>query len=402
MTGLVRLATAMTVLRRRPFRPGTMLLFATVCMLLASCAQQLPRNPLAELEPLQFEDRLITLDEVAGLGPSPDLLAIDDEMRDFVARYADLPRERQRLMSLHRAVRGPGTLGIEYDPEAEGSAREVFSRGSANCLSYATLFIALAREAGLDANYQWLKVRPQWTLQGERVMLSLHVNVIVSVGREDKFMVDIDPLPSREITGTRALRDSDATALYHANIAMYALSEGRVEESWLHSARALQLSPEMALLWVNIGAVYRAAGQHRTAEAYYLRALEIDPWNDSAMNNLVVLYALEGRDSEQAYWNEKVEKYRDANPYYHAWLGDQAADDQDWPRAISYYTKAIALHPQDSRLLYAMGLAYQAMDDAEQASGYIRLAIEHATLRSDIDAYQLRLKVVEQALLTDG
>jgi Flp pilus assembly protein TadD len=356
-------------------------------LLLSACAgtSSTPIS-IATLAPLQLEGREVTVNDVSRQIKTPDLLSLDDGMRAFVHRYATGPRRsRQRLMTLHRAIRGSATLGIEYDPAAEGSAIEVFNRGSANCLSYATLFIALAREAGLKANYQWLKVRPQWTMEGERIMLRVHVNALVSVGSQDQFMVDIDPLATRNIAGSSILEDSDAQALYHANIAMYALAEDAIEKAWLNSVRAVQLSPTMSSLWVNLGAVYRYAGQHGEAEAMYVYALDLDPGNESAMNNLVVLYSLEGQ----------VEFYRQSNPYYYAWLGDLAVDEQDWPAALGFYKKAVKLLPEDSRLLYSLGVAYAEVDMPDIAKVFIQQAIEHAKLRSDIEAYQIRLQGLE-------
>ena len=85
---------------------------------------------------------------------TPDLLELDDNRRAFVERYTgDVSGERARLMTLHRAIKGSATLGVRYDPDADGTARDAFHRGTANCLSYASLFVALAREAGLDAGY---------------------------------------------------------------------------------------------------------------------------------------------------------------------------------------------------------------------------------------------------------
>jgi Flp pilus assembly protein TadD len=366
-------------------------------ILLSACAgpSVAPRS-VAALAPLQLEGREVSVAEVSEQINTPDLLAVDEEMRAFVKGYATgSRRSRQRLMNLHRAVRGSATLGIDYDAAAEGSAEEVFHRGTANCLSYATLFVALAREAGLKANYQWLKVRPQWTIEGERVMRRVHVNALVNTGSHDRFMVDIDPLPTSDIAGSRVLEDSDATALYHANIAMYALADERTEAAWLHSVRALQLSPKMPQLWVNLGAVYRYAGQHGEAEAMYRHALELDPGNEPAMNNLVVLYAIEGREQERALWATKVQRYREHNPYYHAWLGDRAADAQDWPAALGFYKKAVKLLPEDSRMLYSLGVAYGEVDRPAIASGLIQQAIEHATLRSDIETYKLHLQDLE-------
>lgn len=350
------------------------------------------------LPPLQLPDSLVQVSEVAAQVTTPNLLALDDEMRDFVRRYvAGVPRGRSRLWSLHRAIRG-ASLGISYDPAAEGSAQDVFYRGTANCLSYATLFVALAREAGLKAHYQWLHERPQWTLQGERVMVRLHVNTLVRADHQGHYMVDIDPLPTRDIAGSTVLHDSDAQALYHANIAMYLLADKHTRDAWLHSVRALQLSPSMAQLWVNLGVIYRHAGQHQQAQRSYQRALQLDPGNHSAMNNLMVLYKIEGRDELGAYWEERVRRHRDTNPYYYAWLADSAAQEGDWRAARDNYARALELLPADSRLLYSLGLAHVELEEPEKAAKFIAEALERATLRSDIDAYRSRLHALQEAL----
>jgi len=369
--------------------------------LLACSGNPTGSRSVRDLAPLQLEGKSVAVAEVAARAPTPDLLAIDSAMREFVQLYTGGVRNsRQRLMMLHRAVGGAGTLDLQYDPLAEGSARGVFHRGSANCLSYANLFIALAREAGLDAGYQWLEVRPQWTRMGERVMVRLHVNVLVDLGRGGQYMVDIDPLPSRDIADTRQISDTDAQALYHSNIAMDALASEELELAWLQAVRALQLSPNTPHLWVNLGAVYRLAGQHREAESSYLYALQLAPRDRSAMNNLVVLYGIEGRQEDRDYWEVRVAQYRDANPYYHAWLGDQAAETGDWRQALQHYQAARNLLPQDSRLLYTTGLIHYRMQDLAGASSYLRRAIKTATLRSDIERYQLQLDEVEQRQLT--
>jgi len=393
--------------RRYPLRsvlPGRcwrIMFVVTLGAALLACSS-LTENPrsVSELAPLQLQGRAVTVAEVAARAPTPDLLAIDQEMRDFVALYTGGVRNsRQRLTMLHRAIIGAATLDLQYDPVAEGTAIEVFHRGSANCLSYANLFVALAREAGLDAGYQWLEMRPQWTRLGERVMVRLHVNVMVKVNSREHYMVDIDPLPSRDIAGSQAISDTEAQALYHSNIAMEALAAEQLEQAWLNAVRALQLSPGTAHLWVNLGAIYRFAGQHREAESSYLYALQLDPWDRSAMNNLVVLYGIEGRAQDRDYWQVQVAHYRDENPYYHAWLGDQAAEAQDWQAALRHYEEALALLPEDSRLLYAAGISHYQLDELADASTYIKRAIKTANLRSDIEAYQLQLDAVRRKQL---
>ena len=368
---------------------------------LAACSFA-PRHQrsAADLAPLHLPQQTLSVAAVAQQVETPDLLATDEAMRDFVALYTDGVRnEKQRLNMLHRAIVGRGSLGMEYDPLADGDARDVFHRGSANCLSYASLFVALAREANLNASYQWLEMRPQWTRLGERVMVRLHVNVSVKLRNGDEYMVDIDPLPSRDIAGSRKITDREAQALYHSNIAMEALAQEDVAAAWLQTVRALQFSPKTPHLWTNLGAIYRAAGQHAEAESSYLYALQLDPWDRSAMNNLVVLYALEGREAEGRDWQRRVAIYRDANPYYHAWLGDQAAEQDNWSLALSQYERALELLPDDSSLLYATGMIHYQLDELQQASGYLQRAIATATLRSDIDSYELQLEEVQREML---
>lgn len=366
--------------------------------LLSACSSLPGTGQLSGLAPLQLPKGQLTLAEAEAL-ETPGLLATNAEMREFVARYtADATGRRQRLVSLHRAVSGAATLGIDYDPFAEGTALTVFYDGAANCLSYANLFVALAREAGLDARYQWVEVRPQWTRMGERIAVRLHVNTVVHLNRSDRYMVDIDPLPSRDIAGSREISDADAEALYHNNIAMDALADENLEQAWLHGAKALQLSPDLALLWTNIGATYRRAGQHRDAESAYLYALELDSGERSAMNNLMVLYQLEQREEEQAYWAGRVERHRAGNPYYHTWLGDQAGEEGDWRAALGHYQDAVELQPEDADLHFTVALIYQQLGQPRAAQRYVEQAIERASLGSERERYKIKLGELQRAI----
>jgi transglutaminase-like putative cysteine protease len=180
-----------------------------VCALaLAGCAA-LPELAFdkAALPPLELDGQLYLPEDVTTDLTPRQLLATTEEMREFVALHTRGNNySRTRLMSLHWAVKSPGMLGMRYDPFAEGNARQAFERGTANCLSYAHMFIALAREAGLDARYQWMEVRPEWHRMGERVAVRLHVNVLVRMRDGSEYTVDIDPLSRTEVAGTRACR----------------------------------------------------------------------------------------------------------------------------------------------------------------------------------------------------
>ena len=116
---------------------------------------------------------------------TPELLALDEDMRAFVDQYVTcqpgLPAPAPRKPCTAACAARP-FIGIDYDPSADGTAAEAFHsefRGKGRCLTYAHLFIAMARHAGLDARYLSVSLRPEWSRHGEQVALRKHVNVVV-------------------------------------------------------------------------------------------------------------------------------------------------------------------------------------------------------------------------------
>lgn len=330
--------------------------------------------------------------------PAPDLLELDDAMRRFLVHYA--PRDahpQRRLSSLHEAIRGPGTLGLQYDPFADGSARDVFHRGTANCLGYANLFVALAREAGLDARYQWLEVRPQWSHLGDRVARGLHVNVLVRLPDGNRYMVDIDPLQPGDVAGSHLLQDHEAAALHYNNLAVEAMEAGEMGLAWQQSVRALHLAPDMAQLWVNLGVLYRHSGREDIAEEAWLRALELDARERSAMNNLVLLYQRQGREAERQRWATALLRHRDSSPWYHAALGQRAGVEDDWQAALEHYQRALKLLPDDSQLLKETALVELRLGNNRRAEALLQRALAAASLDRDVRALEGKLRVLQQA-----
>ncbi len=388
----VRLRTAVLTGRKWP-------VWLALCLLLTGCATSSPRPDVVAIPPLDTPAGPVTAKAARAEVTLPPLLELSPEMIAFVDRYTgEINSRRARLTALHSAVTGPSVLALEYRTDADGTAAQAFDKAAANCLSFAHLFVALARQSGLKASYQLMEVRPQWTRLGERVALRLHINVVVDLPRGERYMVDIDPLERWEISGSDQLSDTEAAALHLNNLGMAALGGNQLQLAYAHLAQAVDLAPERSELWANLGAIYRQNNQLEAAETSYLRSLDLDPGSRTAMNNLVVLYGLMGRQDEREDWMRRVARHRERNPYYHAHLGDTAAEVDDWEAAESHYREAVRLGPQDAFLHYQLAVILLRRQDVTGGVRSLERAVEHATLRADRDNYQARLKALRQQL----
>ena len=111
------------------------------------------------------------------------------------------------------------------------------------------------------------------------------------------------------------------------------------------------------------------------------------------------LNELEGDEEKHAYWAGRVDRYRDRNPYYHAWLGDQAGEEGDWRGALGHYLEALELQPEDSNLHFSVGIIYDELDQPKAALRYIEQALDLATLRRDRETYRVRYDEINRSML---
>jgi len=365
--------------------------------LLLGCASFTSYSPdLDALVPLEQGDHDLSVAAAENMAPTPDLLALTDDMREFADRYVLTARTpRLRLNLLHSSLRSGALLGVDYDPEADGTAAQAFERGVANCLSYAHLFISMARYAGLDARYQSHSLRPEWSRYGTRVALRQHVNVSVRTRGMQRYMVDIDPIQRHTIADTRLLADEDAFALHHNNIAMISLRNDRVEDAYVHAIKAVSMSSNTDYLWVNLGTIYSRAGQPEAAQRSYLTAIELNPDSRSAMNNLVVLHSRQGNVERAALWEQQVSRHRERNPYYYVYLGEQAELAGDFQAAIGHYRAAIQRKDSDAEFYFRLGKLYVSLEQPRRGVEYVRQAIERARLVGEREEYQAFLDRIQ-------
>ena len=111
-----------------------------------------------------------------------DLLRLDDEMRAFFAarvhRYNGIEARTDEIVE---AILGEKGLRFTYEADGLYDVREAFRRRRGNCMTFAMLVVAVAREHRVPAKFNEVDIRPHWSRTGGLVLESRHINVHVNV-----------------------------------------------------------------------------------------------------------------------------------------------------------------------------------------------------------------------------
>ncbi len=377
-------------MRARLFTPALALAAS-----LAGCATLPGDTPGARLTPAD----LLEQSPIAGgreLLPLPDpgVLALDSDMRDFLARNVQPEGDDySRLFQLISAVIAPGSFGIEYREETL-TASGTFHTRAGNCLSFTNLFIALSRGVGLDASYQEVEIPPDWDLRADTLVLNRHVNASVDLGKVGEHVVDFNMASFRARYPRRRVSDARAEAHFFSNLGVERLQAGDALGAFRQFREALRQDQSLAAAWVNLGTLYWREDYPAHAEASYREALRGSPIDDVALSNLARLYAAEGRNAEAEALRRRVARHRMRNPYYRAALAREAYDATDYAAAVGHLKAAIRERPDEAQFHSLLGASYLQLGQGERARRAFR---EAAAVAEDPAPYQRKLERLASA-----
>jgi tetratricopeptide (TPR) repeat protein len=295
-------------------------------------------------------------------------------MRAFVSRFRSFRDPDVRLQRLLQSMEERGLFSLDYANAATHTVTETFHERQGNCLSFTMLFVSLAREAGLPATYQLVDVPPTWNRDVDLVVIGNHINAIVDTGFNDRLVVDFNVTDFRGNYPTRKINDDYAAALFYTNLGAEALQRREYRLSFDLFREAIRASADVPAPWVNLGVLYGRHQRYDYAEAAYLRALEADPRERSALANLVGIYTALGNEPLAEEYRARVRRYRELNPFYHYSEGQAAYDEGRFDDALEASRKAIRLkrdqrefYDLQARALAALGLRAKAASSFERA-----------------------------------
>jgi len=179
--------------------------------------------------------------------------------------------------------------------------------------------------------------------------------------------------------------------MFYSNLAVEALQNERYGDSFWYLQRALELFPNIASSWVNLGVLYSRLGQPKEAESAYLYALQLDEGNKSALANLASLYTLMGDTKRAEAYVKMVNYYRDRNPYYHFSLANRAFEDGRFREVIAYLDRSLRLKQVEHQFHYLKSRTYSELGDTEEAKKSLERAYRYAIYQETRSKYSTEL-----------
>ncbi|HVS33660.1 MAG TPA: tetratricopeptide repeat protein [Thermoanaerobaculia bacterium] len=294
-------------------------------------------------------------------------------MKHFVEAHVDRrANAEQKLHQLIGAIINSKSFGVMYEPRTR-TASDTFADRRGNCLSFSTMFIAMARDVGLEVQYQEVEIPPQWTLDANTFVLNQHINVRVDLGLRGKRVVDFNMAEFRANYDMRTISDRRGLAHFYNNLGVERMQAGDRPSALAAFETAIGSGDRhYTPAWTNLGTLHLRAGDVAGAEAAYLQALRTNQGDLVAMSNLERLYQSMGDRRRAVAYHAKVIRHRNRNPYYRYELAGRAFAAQQYDKAISHLQYAIRTGKRDERFYLLLARTYLEKGDRRRAAQWIR------------------------------
>lgn len=335
-----------------------------------------------------------------------EVFALNDDAKKFVDNV--LKREDDpfdAMEQLSEAIFARSELGLLYEGHANYTAAETFQQRAANCLSLSIMAFSMAEYAGFSVRFQKIDIPEFWTRREGYSFINGHVNLSIKPNPHSKYASDVTRLvvhsdyvldfDRRRSSGSNLRKqfiDKDTVmAMFYNNKAVDALVKNDYVKTYAYLSAALNQDPQFSPAIVNLGVFYRLNGNYQLAEKSYQTALRINNEDYTAWENLALLYKASGNDEIYETIIARIKKVRTDNPNYQLILGEEAFDNGEFERAISYYKKALKLERSQHQAYFGLAKSYYELGDKSLSEKYFKRAAKTSNSYQDRERYTTKL-----------
>ena len=148
--------------------------------------------------------------------------------------------------------------------------------------------------------------------------------------------------------------------------------------------KAVSICPNCSTFWLNLGVVYRFAGQLDNAIEAYQRSLELDPGNADAHFNLGKSLKLKGRFAEAETYFLRSREINPMRPSPWLSLMNLYVEELKLEKAIQLGALALTYFPNHCDIRLGVGAVYKRLNRLDEAIQHYRIAT--ALSPSNLDA----------------
>jgi tetratricopeptide (TPR) repeat protein len=155
-------------------------------------------------------------------------------------------------------------------------------------------------------------------------------------------------------------------------------SEKKFEEALAAFQSALQKSPDLYIIKMNIGNCYFGLQNYEKALENYLQVYEKQPDRGDVLVAIANTYVNSGKQDQAIEWYKKVplSGIQDINTAYNT--GVVFLDSGDQADALKYFQKAVEIDPQFADGYYQLGLCHVALGSTAEAVEALKKSVELA------------------------
>jgi tetratricopeptide (TPR) repeat protein len=333
-----------------------------------------------------------------------DIFALDDAMRDYLRERGPLLRREGRARGLIDALYARQELKLEYDASQTRTASQAFAARAGNCLSLVLMTSALAKELGLQVEYNSAFAEETWSRSGALLLRSGHINItlgqrmVVRGSREDPRSWTVDFLSAGELRGLRThpIREATVVAMFMNNRAAESLARDALDEAYWWAREGLLADPGFVGVLNTLGVVYQRSGRNDAAEQVFAELLRRDAKNTQALNNLVQLLEQQGLRAEAQPLAARLAALEPEPPYHWFVQGQLAMRRGDVRAAREMFAREVARADYSAEFHFWLALAHFQLGESDAAQRHLQRAEALSTTRNERELYAAKLAWLNQ------
>ncbi|UMR31239.1 hypothetical protein MJ904_03045 [Massilia sp. MB5] len=373
-------------------------LIVLVCALLLSACSSTAIHPAAPPAAQLFSDSSFAAAS-ADVG-ADQILAATPAMKRYVDEALRSQRDKPPHRALFDALYRRDQLKIEYDSATTRTAAQTFEARSGNCISLVIMTAALAREMGLQVQFQSVYVDESWSRSGSLYISSGHVNIVL--GRNKMFQTGydasaylvIDFLPPADIRSldARPIDEKTVLAMFMNNRAAESLVEGKLDNAYWWARGAILQDPDFYSAYNTLGVIYKQHGDLAMAERTMRYMAQLTPSSTVPLYNLARILDSMGRDAEAKTVREQLARMEPNPPFHYFNLGLKAMEEGQYFKARALFAREVERQPGYHEFHFWLALAAYKLGDLRLADKHLKLALENSTTRRDHELYAGKLE----------